>query len=177
MVRYISYGLGNYDEERFDKIQNLIYNNKPKGGLWSSPENSKHSWYDWCKDNDFRVLHNDIKGKFLFSLKNDSKIYKIDSFQDLKNCPAIIDYRLGGITRRQIDFEKMVDLGYDAIWLTDEGEWSTRFPNLYNLSNRIDVDIDFTLYGWDCETMLVLNKEAIVDVENFPSEKALEPYI
>jgi len=35
---------------------------------------------------------------------------------------------------------------YDAIHLTDRGQWATRMTHPKNL------------YGWDCESVLILNK-------------------
>ena len=50
------------------------------------------------------------------------------------------------------DFEKMVKMGYDAIYLTDKGQMETRFtmPDLY---------------GWDCECVLVMNPDCVTQVE------------
>lgn len=50
-----------------------------------------------------------------------------------------------------IDFEKIV-VGnvYDAIKLTDKGQVETRFSRN-------------NLYGWDCESMVILNPDIIVN--------------
>ena len=48
------------------------------------------------------------------------------------------------------DFEGMVRAGIDAIWLTAHGESATRFSRPYSL------------YGWDCESVLIMNPSGIV---------------
>lgn len=52
-----------------------------------------------------------------------------------------------------IDFEKCLRLGIDAIelcWYGDE------------YKDLVNGDLYFELYGWDCDSMVVLNPEAIV---------------
>lgn len=39
---------------------------------------------------------------------------------------------------------------YDAIWLTETGQWKTRLSRPLNL------------YGWDCESLVILNKRVII---------------
>lgn len=46
------------------------------------------------------------------------------------------------------DFEAIHEAGVDAVYLTQQGERETRFN-------------DPSLYGWDCECVLVMNSEAI----------------
>ena len=48
---------------------------------------------------------------------------------------------------KYIDFEKLVKIGIDAIWLTEKGINQTHLSQPSNL------------YGWDVETVLVLNKK------------------
>jgi len=48
-----------------------------------------------------------------------------------------------------IDFESLAN-HYDAMWLTETGEISTRL-----------LCQDRNLYGWDCESVLIFNKECI----------------
>lgn len=47
------------------------------------------------------------------------------------------------------DFEAMIRSGIDAIWLTPKGERETRFSHPKNL------------YGWDCESVLIMNPNGI----------------
>lgn len=57
-MNYISYGLGKFDVDKFDEIQNVEYRNKPKGGLWASPVSAKRGWKDWCWDCDCILIMN-----------------------------------------------------------------------------------------------------------------------
>ena len=43
----------------------------------------------------------------------------------------------------------MVNLGYDAIFLTEKGQHETRFS-------------EPSLYGWDCECVLVMNPSGVL---------------
>ena len=52
-----------------------------------------------------------------------------------------------------IDFEAMVQRGIEGIYLTEKGQIDTRWT-----SPR-------SLYGWDCETILILNENCIKSVE------------
>lgn len=86
---------------------------------------------------------------FLLQLKEDSSIYIIDSVDDFKNAPLkSLDY----LDRKTLDFEKLSQ-DYDALWLTRKGESDTRW------------DMEFSLYGWDCESVLVMNPYCVTQVE------------
>ena len=52
--------------------------------------------------------------------------------------------------KRYLDFEKIAE-NYDAIWLTEKGMQETRWSNP-------------DLYGWDCETFLILNPKCCYEV-------------
>ena len=151
-MRYIVLGKTELKEELFNT--NLTNNgiNKPKGGLWSSPYNKDtiSGWYQFCKDENF--IKGDNSVGVIFSLKEEARIYTIDTKEDLDNLankyPIVVKENLRYNFMSTIDYTK-VSKDYDAIYLTDKGQWATRFsrPN--------------TLYGWDCETLLVLNFNAI----------------
>jgi hypothetical protein len=134
----IHYGSDKYIPEKVLPVKNDSWV-KPKrgGGLWTSPIDSKWGWKDWNNDSDFRDC--DVKKSFTVCLKSDAKIFVIDSLDDLKKSPLI-----DGCFARVLDFE-LIAQNYDAIWLTEKGQNET------HLSYPID------LYGWDCETVLVLN--------------------
>ena len=127
--------------------------NKPKGGLWLSPVESKYRWWDWCIEN----MPEWIKGcNFVQISIHKERMLIIDSEEDMENLFPWVPYKYStGWNQNdivRIDFEKLVDSGVDSILLTEKGEGETRFT--YPKS----------LYGWDCETILVLNNRAIVEV-------------
>ena len=140
----IHYGHKKYDRKKFLPIRNDNWV-KPKGGLWTSPVNSDLSWKSWCHSEEFRVCEesNSFKLKFL----PEASVIIIDSYKDLEKLPLYEpswgSSRLG---MKYPDYEKLVEIGIDAIWLTSEGQWKTRLSHPLNL------------YGWDVETVLVMNK-------------------
>jgi len=139
----VHFGSKEYQPHLINPIKNDNWV-KPKGGLWTSPINSNWGWKDWCESENFRDCNeaNSFKLKF----KNDAKIMLIDSLKDLLNLPKrIIDY--GNNCKREYpDFELLATI-CDAIWLTEKGQNETHlsYPN--------------SLYGWDCESVLILNPE------------------
>lgn len=148
-MEYISYGLGQFDVYKFNKIKNIEYLNKPKGGLWASPIDAKHGWKDWCEAEDFRDCKED--NSFRFTLKDNAKVYYINSIIDCKNMPQL-QYDLG-FKENMIypDFEKMKQIGIDAIQFNLSNDTKSSFcDGLY-----------WALYGWDCDCILVLNKDVI----------------
>lgn len=132
-MELIHYGSQVYDGNKFKEIKNSW--TKPNGGLWTSPVDSLYGWYDWCKSENFRDCN--IENSFRLKLNIGAKICKIDTLEDLLNLPIYKTYP------RYLDFEK-ISLIYDCIWLTVNGQYDTRYsePNLY---------------GWDCESVLLLN--------------------
>lgn len=121
---------------------------KPIGGLWASPLDSKFGWQDWCQAEKFgdtgkqlRVIIDIDMGNFI----------TINSKADLSQLPW---YHLAGLNLLEaIDFEKLAADGVDGIYLTEQGQWATRFS--YPQS----------LYGWDCESILILNERCIKDFQ------------
>lgn len=147
---YIHYGNTKFDESLFRQIKNKFFI-KPDGGLWASPLNARYGWKDWNEDSGFRLC--DENNCFKFKLKDTAKVLEINSCVDLwvlPQNPIIPEYwkRNSINDKYYIDFEQLIKDGYDAI--------------LVNLSN--DSDLYWTLYGWDCDSLLVFNKEVIEEV-------------
>ena len=139
----IPYGLGNHlDISKIRPINNQDYRNKPSGGLWSSPINSNFGWKDWCECEQFQLDR--LETHFTFSFNGN--VLTINSPGDLYQMPWIATNEPFFI--QYPDFEKLAK-SFDAIWLTDLGQDSTRFskPNLY---------------GWDCESVLIMNPTKII---------------
>jgi hypothetical protein len=133
----ITYDCGlSLDIEKFTPIKNRPWI-KPSGGLWSSPVGSERGWIEWSKSENF----SDLAEFFTFRFMGDVVI--INSADDILSLPQ----RHEGVTYRYTsypDFEKMLNLGCDGVWLTDQGEINTRFSKP-------------SFYGWDCETVFVMN--------------------
>lgn len=143
----IHYGSTNYNPEKVGKIVNENWV-KPKGGLWTSPIDSTWGWKDWCEMKNFRECNE--ANSFRLQFKHDAKILVIDSLEDLKKLPkqnVVITYKY---QKEYLDFELLAKK-YDAIWLTETGQHET------HLSYQTD------LYGWDCESVLILNPFCVTE--------------
>lgn len=137
----IHYGSKEFDPDKFNPVNN--HGVKPRGGFWASPVNSKHSWKEWCLDNQFGLSRLETSFEFVF----DGNTFVIDCVKDCEGLPMwelMPSYAF-------IDFEAMAEK-YDAVYMTTYGEWDTRFSNYH-------------LYGWDCESVLIMNPSTIIQKE------------
>ena len=146
-MKLIHWGARAFEPDKFVPIMHrncLAAAKKPLGGLWASPIGSKWGWRDWCKAAGFQEYDDD--NYFTFTLSG--RILTIDCHDDLDKM-YFFSYMPGkGVDFLQCpDFERLAT-EYDAVYLTENGEQSTR-------------QTDINLYGWDCECVLVLNKDAI----------------
>lgn len=142
---YIHYGHKYFEFNKFVKIKNVKWN-KPEGGLWASDIKAKYGWKNWCKDADFKECN--AKNSFCFTLKDKSKVLIISSHDDLNKLP--LEHGVSEHINNMflcIDFEKLAN-EYDAIEV------------LISEDSRLYYD----LYGWDCDSLLVLNKECIDEI-------------
>lgn len=150
---FIHYGSNRYNAKLFRNVRNSPLWCKPeRGGLWASPINSSRGWKDWCEREEFRTFG--LKRFFTFQLDNTSKVLLIDEYGDLEHLSVTKETQTVGLrTFKGIDFENMFRKGFDAILLTDRGESATRW-----MRGPLG-----SLYGWDCESLLVLNKKKIIN--------------
>jgi hypothetical protein len=139
---YIHYGATVFDPDRFQPIQNEPLMAKPKGGLWASRIGASRGWKEWCADSGFRDCTDD--NAFQFRLQETANVLYINFLADLHDLPraepVLADVKMPWVC---LDFEKMLADGIDAIQVELGG-------NLY-----------FALYGWDCDSTLVMNKDTI----------------
>ena len=136
---YIHYGHHQFDSELFLEIKNRPFGwIKPYGGLWASNINAAYGWKDWCNDESFRECNEE--NSFKFTLKEGTKVLKIDNADLLKKLPVFDNY----IMSVHLDFEKLKQQ-YDAIEVI--------------ISN--DNKLYWDLYGWDCDSILIFNKDCI----------------
>lgn len=139
----IHYGATEYKPELVKPIKNRLFV-KPHGGLWTSPVDSKWGWKDWCESENYSNPREE--NSFRIELRPEAKILIIDSLSDLKKLPMVES----GLRSFPLypDYERLA-LGYDAIHLTEKGQADT------NLSYPL------SLYGWDCESVLIFTPTVI----------------
>lgn len=153
-MEYIHYGHSKFDPNRWNDVRGSEggFFNKPDGGLWASPADAERGWREWCMFEKFEVDR--LKKSFRFRLSPDARILELtpDNVWDLPSDEEL-RARLGWTDRGRsswgkvfgIDFAKLVE-DYDVLVCS-----LTKYPMLF-----------WTLYGWDCDCILVLNKEVIV---------------
>lgn len=177
--KYIHYGSDKFDPDRFEDISNwedyhtckshlgLWSAPKPHGGLWAAPINPKDSWgwKEWCETNEFHTER--LAKSFEFTLTDNAKVlylndmlHEVDTDEylsvdkSIEKAVHINDY-LSGLRRdRRRDIEDLA-LDIDFYYL----------KNVYHY-DAIEVKIDsifyWLLYGWDVDSLLVLNPDCIV---------------
>lgn len=141
MEYFINYGRP-FDRTKFQTPTNIPYDNKPSGGYWASPTDTDWGWRDFviCE------RMGDCAGKpyTVFKLKSDATVIRLRSVDDVRSLPSAMTTELAWWYFP--DFEKLVLGGVDAIVFYHNNE------------------LHDALYGWDCDSILVLNPDSIVIV-------------
>ena len=140
--KYIHYGHKHFDINLFCPISNREIFTKPFGGLWASRADAKYGWKEWNDDEQFRECNEE--NSFIFQLSDTARILTINSSDDLKKLTKT--YR-GFFVPCCLDFEQLSQK-YDAIEV--------------NISS--DRRLYWDLYGWDCDSILVMNPEVIREI-------------
>lgn len=152
---YIHYGSSYFDPDKFCAVQNQIIFSKPIGGLWGSRKNDPFGWKAWCKSSQYAECEED--NSFEFTMKDDNRVYRINAIADLENLPQLDPFKelpeIGSLKTYFIDFETCLKKGYDAIELC----WFGQRANPESMFMR-----GHALLGWDCNSILVLNPDAVV---------------
>lgn len=97
-----------------------------------------YGWKDWYETEEFRECKEE--NSFRFTLP-EANILTINSVEDLRKIPT---FGCASVSR-VIDFERCIKLGYDTIEL--------------NISAAHE--LYWELYGWDCDSILVMNPDKI----------------
>lgn len=142
----VHYGAKKYNPEKFEPIVCNGFEKPEKGGLWTSPIDSVFGWKDWNKMTNFVKCEDE--NSFTLCLKENVKIFEINSFEDLSNAPLIKSI----IGMYNLNYEE-IEKNYDAIWLTSKGQIQTR------------TTYPIWLNSWDCETVFILNPDCFIVVD------------
>ena len=144
-MRYIHYGHNKFDISKFEQIKNQPFSSKPSGGFWASRVDDEKGWKNWVENSEFSFGKFDIS--FEFTLNPDAKVLVIDNLEMVDKLPkAIQPIPLNlSISHQYIDFEEL-SKEYDAIELLISDDF-----RLY-----------YRFYGWDCNSILILNPNIVV---------------
>lgn len=138
---YIHYGSNKFHPEMVKARNHDRGWNKPAGALWASRIDAKHGRRDWCESEDFHTEK--LSSSFKFKLKDNAKVFYIDSADK----EGMLPIRSDSITTfiKSYDFEKLIELGYDAVEVSISSDW-----RLYD-----------GMYGWDCDSIAILNPDVV----------------
>lgn len=150
-IHYIKENVpGHFDLLKFRGIRNRpIPWTKPEAGsgLWGSPVDSTWGWKEWNERAEYRECKDEFS--FKFRLKPGNKVLTLKNKPDIEGIPMLAelaDIRNSFVNEYHPDFEKLAGM-VDAIEIED--------INPFYMS----------LYGWDCESILVLNPYIIEEVQ------------
>lgn len=140
----------------------------PRSGdlLWTSPVDSLHSWHYFCIT---ECYEEGVRGHqhWQITLNDSARLLVIDHVMQLegivkeypcKGCGECLDAaysNLKGWPPFPVDWPALA-ADYVGIHLTAEGEYSTRLPSFGRGG-----DYNYSLYGWDCETVLLWDRDLI----------------
>lgn len=140
MKKYIHYGHESFDRDLIQPIKNRQYFTKPWGGFWASPVDAKFGWKQWCERENF--AQHRFGYSFTFTLSPEAKVLTISSTLDLSGLPLTGPSLVDEV---QLDFEELLRRGYDAVELELSRDW----------------ELYFSMYGWDCDSIVILNPDVI----------------
>ncbi len=117
-----------------------VLGNKPEQntGFWCSRTDAEYGWKEFCEESEISLC--DLTKQFDFIIPDSARVYTIYNSDDVDE--LIEEYKFSSEIQA-INFEKMAK-DFDAIEVT------TMYNGVYD-----------SLYGWDCESILILNPEII----------------
>lgn len=145
MKKYIHYGHNRFLPHRFKPVENDSCLPKPWGGLWASPVDAAYGWKEWCEIEGFHT--DNLKKHFVFTLREDAKVLYITSEDQLSDLPKKKTFPYSSMWMA-MDFEALSREGFDAVEVSISSD-----PRLY-----------WSLYGWDCDSIVVMNPDVILTV-------------
>lgn len=148
-MEYIHYGHKHFDKNLFEKLMNRNdCFTKPLGGLWASRVGAEYGWKEWVKDQNFRLDKYTEDNYFKFKLKDNARVLIIDNSKILDKLPKNKANIINISSWYSLDFEEL-SKKYDAIEVL-----ITNSNGLY-----------WKLYGWDCDSILIMNKNAVEEIK------------
>lgn len=145
-TEFVHFGSSRLDRNKFKDISEETYCRglKPRGGLWGSNESvESYGWRKWCRDNEYEC---DTSSYFRFRLKDSARFLVVTGDELLEQNHL---YEMGYPPSRTYKDWTSIRERYDAVYIA-----AGSVQSLY-----------FKYYGWDCDSILVLNFDAVEEVE------------
>ena len=152
---YVHYGAKQFNPALNFPIKNKYCWTKPKGGLWASRKNASFGWKDLCAKEGFVDCDDD--NSFEFIMKDESRIAVISTLHQLQRLPHPRYENNWMPDVHLIDFEQCVQLDIDAVELCWYG---------YEFKKIASDNLHFELCEWNCDSIVVLNPDAIIQKYN-----------
>lgn len=147
-MKYIHYGNDKFEINKFETISNdSRIPTKPSGGFWASRVDSNYSWKNYCIKQRYDI---DLDKYIIFSIDDKARILSINNCKQLENLPQLDSKRrfYKNNLYTKLDFERLSEK-YDAI----------------EVFIREKDELYFQLFGWDCESILIMNPKIIITDE------------
>ena len=151
---FIVYGK-TIDERKFVKPHNGLnqFINKPDGGLWASPTNSRWGWREWCSSENYPITL-DVWTKF--RLVPEARVLEIHCLDHLRDAFSRYGrrnpFQPGGVV---LDWN-LLRAHYDGVFLSEQGNSECHLPLELGAPD---------LNAWDCESLIVLDISKIVVIK------------
>ena len=147
MKTYIHYGSDTFDPNNYGRMDSRFPSYDKPVGLWASPIDAEWSWKDWCFSNDFCIESFDKS--FQFTLKEDTRILQVKQPEDICDYIIIIDeLSSSDFTYYGLDLDRIYT-EYDAMEVTMSDNWN-------------EMHYDRIFYTWDCDSIVIWNREKII---------------
>lgn len=140
MSRYIHYGSAKFDKSKFKVIENIQFFNKPNGGLWGCEVGTKFGWKEFCELENIDWVN--LSDSFEFELTPEARVlrlHNLDDYVEFRSKYAINDIGI------------KLALGYDF----------ERIAKEYDVIDFKVGELYMALYGWDVDSIIVLNPDVI----------------
>lgn len=149
---YIHYGHREFDKSKFNEITNRPFFSKPSGGLWASRIDSPYGWKEWTEEQDFYLDKYSDDNYFKFKLKEKTRILRITNIKQLDELSHIDSERFN------------INFKFTVYQMLDFEELAKKYDAIEVLISK-DERLYWELYGWDCDSLVVFNKDCIEIVD------------
>lgn len=150
------------DLSRIEPIRNRNFV-KPHGGFWLSIDGD---WERWCSDEMPGWLEGD---RYAVKLRDDARVITIKTEADLAPLPKQIPEQFTGMPAELLAFVLSDNCFLDF-------EEISRHYDVIDVYAGSDEGLYQALYGWDCDSALVLNPGVIQAVYEVPAWSEGEEY-